>query len=105
MFALLSLYSAFGGETLCRRETMVSRPDGSQVVTLSSSAPIRMENGIITGAVIVFQDITTQKSIEQQKNEFLSIASHELHTPITVIHGYAEILQLLASQGQILNSP
>ncbi len=39
----------------------------------------------MTGAVIVFQDITAQKSLEQQKNDFLSIASHELRTPITAI--------------------
>lgn len=95
---------ALCGETISSQETMVVKPDGSNVVTLSSAMPIRTESGVITGAATVFQDITAQKSIEQQKNEFLSIASHELRTPVTAILGYAEILQLKASQGQSLDA-
>jgi len=94
---------ALCGETISSQETMVIKPDGSNVVTLSSAMPIRMESGVTTEAAIVFQDITAQKSIEQQKNEFLSIASHELRTPVTAILGYAEILQLKASQGDSLD--
>ena len=88
---------ALCGETISSQEAMVIRPDGSHVATLSSAAPIRRENDLITGAAIVFQDITHQKSIEQQKNEFLTIASHELRTPLTVLVGFAEILQIKAS--------
>ncbi|HEX6480797.1 MAG TPA: ATP-binding protein [Ktedonobacteraceae bacterium] len=91
------------GEKISSQETMVIRPDGSNMFTLSSATPIRLENGVITGAAIVFQDITAQKSIEQQKNEFLSIASHELRTPITAIMGYAEILEMKASQDSSLD--
>jgi len=53
--------------------------------------------------VIVFQDITAHKSLEQQKNEFLSIASHELRTPITAIQGFAEILQMQVARSQTLS--
>jgi PAS domain S-box-containing protein len=91
------------GEKISSQETMVIRPDGSNMFTLSSATPIRLENGVITGAAIVFQDITAQKSIEQQKNEFLSIASHELRTPTTAIMGYAEILEMKASQDSSLD--
>jgi len=94
---------ALGGETISSQEAMVVKPDGSKVITLSSSAPLRIEGGSITGAVIVFQDVTAQKSIEQQKNEFLSIASHELRTPITAIQGFAEILQMNATHEQGLS--
>lgn len=93
---------ALVGESISSQETMVVRPDGSKVITLSSSAPLRIGGGGISGAVIVFQDVTAQKSIEQQKNEFLSIASHELRTPITAIQGFAEILQMNATQEQSL---
>jgi len=99
-----TVIQALCGETICSQETMVIKPDGSNVVTLSSATPICTESGVITGAATVFQDITAQKSIEQQKNEFLSIASHELRTPITAILGYAEILQLKTSQGQSLDA-
>lgn len=89
---------ALSGETISSQETMVIRPDGSHVVTLSSAAPIHRENGLITGAALVFQDITRQKSLEQQKEAFLSIASHELRTPLTVLMGFAEILHMNVSQ-------
>lgn len=100
-----SVNFALRGETLNGREFMFTRPDGKKVVILASTAPLYTENGDITGAVSVYHDITERKSIEQHKNEFLSIASHELRTPITAIQGFAEILQLQASEGASLDSP
>jgi len=91
---------ALSGETISSQETSMIRPDGKNVTILSSSAPVRSQWGTITGAVIVFQDITAQKSLEQQKNEFLSFASHELRTPVTAIQGFAEILQLQIESGK-----
>jgi len=58
---------ALSGEAMNSQETIVTRPGGSKVVILASTAPLRNENGLITGAVIVFQDITARKSLEQQK--------------------------------------
>lgn len=92
---------ALSGEIISSQETSMIRPDGKTVTILSSSAPVRSKWGTITGAVIVFQDITAQKSLEQQKNEFLSFASHELRTPVTAIQGFAEILQLQVESGQL----
>ncbi len=38
-------------------------------------------------------DITEQKRLERQKDEFLSIASHELKTPVTSLKGYTQLLE------------
>jgi PAS domain S-box-containing protein len=95
-----AIIRALSGETISSQETIISKPNGKRAIILSSSAPLLSEDKIITGAVIVFQDITAQKSVEQQKNEFLSIASHELRTPVTAIQGFAEILQLYFRQFQ-----
>lgn len=38
--------------------------------------------------VVVFKDITERKKEEQRKEDFLSVASHELKTPITALNGY-----------------
>lgn len=44
-------------------------------------------------ALKVARDMTEQKLIEQQKDEFIGIASHELRTPVTSIKAYTEVLQ------------
>ncbi len=44
-----------------------------------------------TACVISFKDITEEKKIEDMKTEFLSIASHELRTPMTVIRWYVSL--------------
>ena len=38
------------------------------------------------------EDITERRQLEQQKDEFISIASHELKTPITSVKAYTQIL-------------
>ena len=43
--------------------------------------------------VLIITDITQRKRLEQQKEDFLSIASHELKTPITSIKAYGQLLQ------------
>ncbi len=100
------LIQALSGETVRSKEAMVIRSDGDKAVMLVSGAPLYTmvaEKSVMTGAVIVFQDITTQKSLEQQKNEFLSIANHELRTPITIIQGFAELLKMGETQENHLN--
>lgn len=41
-----------------------------------------------SGSIIVFRDITSEKSDERQRAEFISTASHEMRTPIASIEGY-----------------
>ncbi|WP_161977076.1 sensor histidine kinase [Dictyobacter kobayashii] len=89
------LIQALSGEIVSSKEATIFTPNGQQAVVLVSCAPISIKHDkqrILTGAIILFQDITKAKDIEQQKNEFLSIASHELRTPITIIQGFADLL-------------
>ena len=58
-----------------------------------ASAPIH-EDGVVTGAVITFTDVTERRAVERLKNEFVSVVSHELRTPLTSVRGS---LGLLAS--------
>jgi PAS domain S-box-containing protein len=94
---------ALSGETVRSQETLVTQPSGDTSVVLASSAPLYEKSGVITGALIVFQDITARKTLEYQKNEFLWMANHELRTPITIIQGFAELLQLKAEKDAYLD--
>ncbi len=40
------------------------------------------------GVIVVFRDITTERSDERQRAEFISTASHEMRTPVASIEGY-----------------
>ena len=40
------------------------------------------------GVIVVFRDVTTEKSDERQRAEFISTASHEMRTPVAAIEGY-----------------
>jgi two-component system CheB/CheR fusion protein len=42
--------------------------------------------------LLAIEDITERKQLERQKDEFVSIASHELKTPITSVKAYTQIL-------------
>jgi len=53
--------------------------------------PVREEN-VIKNWVGTFTDIDDQKKVEKEKDEFLSIASHELKTPLTSIKAYVQLL-------------
>lgn len=43
--------------------------------------------------LLSIEDVTEKRSLEQQKDDFISIASHEIRTPITVIKALAQMLQ------------
>src|SRR5436190_3293413 len=47
----------------------------------------------INGIIANYRDVTERKTLEQQKDEFIGIASHELKTPVTSIKAYAQILE------------
>ena len=42
--------------------------------------------------LLTFEDVTLRRKLEQTKDDFINVASHELKTPITVIKSYAQIL-------------
>lgn len=53
--------------------------------------PITIENKIV-GIIEVFHDITKEKEIEKMKDEFISMASHELRTPMTAVRGLLSMI-------------
>lgn len=86
------MFRALRGETFANERYIIRRfSTGEEVVLQHSGAPIRDATGQITGAVLVAGDVTELYRLERQKDEFLSIASHELKTPLTSLKGLAQI--------------
>jgi signal transduction histidine kinase len=52
-----------------------------------------LHNPYIGGFVVNYRDVTNQKLLERQREEFIGIASHELKTPVTSIKGYTQIIR------------
>ena len=71
-----------GGRTL-QRETQTNRNGRTYEIT---DAPLRNADGTIS-KLAVFHDITERKKVEQLKDEFIGMVSHEIKTPLTVIIG------------------
>jgi PAS domain S-box-containing protein len=56
--------------------------------TFLASVSVSPVGQLGNGVIIVFRDITTEKSDERQRAEFISTASHEMRTPVASIEGY-----------------
>lgn len=79
--------------TVYNAEYRVKWPDGSIHWIVASGRGIYGDSRDAVGMVGVTLDITERKTIEQRKDDFISIASHELKTPITTIKGHTQLLK------------
>src|SRR5437870_6511294 len=57
-----------------------------------SAVPIKNANDEVTGAVVLFHDITELKRLDQIRRDFVANVSHELRTPLSILRGYLEVL-------------
>ncbi len=64
--------------------------EGSRVPVILGGASLEKDTADIIAFVI---DITERKRIEQRKDDFIGLASHELKTPLTSIKGYLQLLE------------
>lgn len=67
------------------------RKDKSKFPATIVATPVILKGKII-GAIKVFHDVTAEKEIDEAKTEFVSLASHQLRTPLTAINWYIELL-------------
>jgi PAS domain S-box-containing protein len=86
---------------LARRDLVQKFDDGEYINLYMNLAPIRAnyQENAPQGYIIVMRDITKEKSLEEERDEFISVVSHELRTPIAIAEGDVSNAQLMLKKG------
>ncbi len=69
--------------------------DGQVRWVACTGNPQYRADGSFSGFIGACVDITEQKQLQQQKDNFIGIASHELKTPVTSIKAYGQVLEAI----------
>lgn len=89
--------------TTINRDYLLQYSDNSKINIFMSISPIRLsyrQKGL-QGYVVILRDITREKSLEDERDEFISVVSHELRTPIAITEGAISNSIAMASKFEI----
>jgi PAS domain S-box-containing protein len=79
------------GEVVKQEIARYKRADGSLTYHANNAAPIYDNVGKMIAAIVTFHDVTNLYELERKKDEFISMASHELRAPLTAIKGHLQL--------------
>jgi two-component system phosphate regulon sensor histidine kinase PhoR len=82
-----------GGEARQCELVLADSTDNSARYIELNAVPMKNDRSEITGAVVLFHDITELKQLDQVRRDFVANVSHELRTPLSILHGYIETLR------------
>jgi PAS domain S-box-containing protein len=82
------------------RDYLLPYGDGSAINLYMSIAPVHLGYGRRgqQGFVLLLRDITHEKSLEEERDEFISVISHELRTPLAIAEGNISNAQFIAKK-------
>ena len=84
---------ALQGEHCVNEEDTITYQDGSTDWIRWEAIPWYDAHGEVGGIIVFNEIITERKMLEKRKDEFISLASHELKTPVTTLKGFTQLLQ------------
>src|SRR5487761_2413936 len=80
------------GKPILDRELLLLARDGQRVNVTVTAPAAAASAGQQVSAVMNVRDITRSRETEEMRTTFISVTSHELQTPISIIKGYASTL-------------
>ncbi len=84
------------------KEWLITYQDKSQANLYVSISRVRSGyGGVLAGWVIILRDITLERSVEEERDDFISVASHELRTPIAITEGNISNALLAAENSSV----
>jgi signal transduction histidine kinase len=88
------------------RDDLMLDIDGEPIRLEVTASPVRSSysrskgQSSTDGYILILRDITKAKSLEEERDEFISVVSHELRTPITIVEGTLSNVQLMIEKGK-----
>lgn len=64
-----------------------------KIPVMSSATPLFNGNGNLIGSVEILRDISTLKALEQEREDFVSMLTHDLKTPLTAVVGAIDLVR------------
>jgi PAS domain S-box-containing protein len=64
-----------------------------KIPVLASASPLRDSSGTLVGSVEIIRDISSLKALEREREDFVSMLSHDLKNPITSIVGSLDLVR------------
>jgi|GEM_PF-3673552 len=89
------------GATVLEYEFRMNSPETGPRNLLGSTTPLKDEHGNITAAVMIVQDVTRMKELDQRKDEFIATAAHELRNPLAALSGYHQLAQRMVARADV----
>jgi len=108
---VVSLFKDFQkAKTVVKRDDLYYIFDDDEKIRLEITySPIRSsynhfkKTSTHDGYIVILRDITKAKSLEEERDEFISVISHELRTPITIAEGTISNVQVMMEHPDITN--
>ncbi|MDF2461450.1 MAG: two-component sensor kinase, involved in phosphate sensing [Candidatus Saccharibacteria bacterium] len=79
------------GKTVVNDNLFMTTRAGRKVQLAITVSPVFDDKQQPNGAIALFRDVSKEKEVEREKEEFVSTASHEMRTPVAAIEGYLSL--------------
>lgn len=97
------------GKKVFASDIYFMKEGGTSFPVAATASPVILQGALI-GGVLVFRDISLEKQVDKMKTEFISLASHQLRTPLSAMKWFSEMLlagdagELSTEQKEMINN-